>query len=638
MGTCTFVTSDLTLEEANEQLRETLGSTPHPVDTWSPTIAKIDQITQTGDESNENANKGSGCNSVKYIFAAEEVFKDIMLKETLKPAWKEAHEAGWIYIHDLGSRKINQINCCLFDLKNVMVGGFWLNGVHYTEPKTVGSAFSVGSDIIIAATQNQYGGFTVPEIDKIMGYFAEKSYNKFKKQLTEYIKDPDLLEEATLARTREDIRQGYQCLETKLNSINNSLGQVPFVTITLGLGTSYWEREVSKCILETRLEGIGAEKTTAVFPKISFLHRAEINGNPDSPNYDLKQLGIRTSIKRMYPDWLSLDDGHLKEVFDRCGEAVSGMGCRAYLSPFIHPETGKEIYLGRFNIGAVTLNLVKMGLEAKGDTEKFFQLVDKYSQIVFEIHEWTYARLAKAKGSSNPLLFTQGGAWMEVGPHDSIEPLLVAATASLGYIGLEECCQAMFGHGVVEEHDFAISVVKHLKENCEAARDQYDHLYALYSTPAESLCYKFAQQLRNQYGVLEGITDREYITNSFHVPVWQEINALDKLKAEAEFHQLATGGKISYVEFPYGVDLNVIEPVIEYAMRLGLYFGVNIVSSHCGDCHYDGDFNDECPKCASPNTTSILRACGYLAYNRIDGETRYNKGKKQEIHQRVKHC
>jgi len=604
---------------------------------WEKTIEKLMVISANGDETNENANKGSGCNSVKYIFAAEEAFKDIMLEKVLKPEWKEAHLEGYIYIHDLGSRKINQINCCLFDMANVLNGGFWLNGVHYTEPKTVQSAFSVGSDLIIAATQNQYGGFTVPEIDKIMGVYAERSYNKFKNDLYTYIKDPDLLEEAALARTREDIRQGYQCLETKLNSINNSLGQVPFVTISLGLGTGKWEREITKCVLETRLAGIGREKTTAIFPKISFLHRSEVNGVPGSPNYDLKQLGIKTSIKRMYPDWLSLDAGHLGEVYERSGEAVSGMGCRAYLSPFYHPETGKEIYNGRFNIGAVTLNLVKIALEAQGDKTVFFSLLEKYSQMVFDIHEWTYEQLSTVRGISNPLLFCQGGAWMSVEPHETIEPLLPAATASLGYIGLEECCQAMFGSGVVTNHEFALDVIKQLRYYCDAAKSTYGHLYALYSTPAESLCYKFATLLRDQYGTIPGVTDRDYITNSFHVPVWQETNAIEKLTAEAEFHQIATGGKISYVEFPYGVDENVIHPIIDYAMRLGLYFGVNIVSSHCSTCSYDGDFSDECTRCGSDDITSILRACGYLAYNRIDGETRYNKGKQEEIAERVKH-
>ena len=232
---------------------------------WEGTMEKIGDIAHNGDVTNENANKGSGANAVKYIFAAEEAFREIIFEKEFKPEWTQAHKEGYIYIHDAGDRLINQINCCLFDLGKVMRGGFWLNGVHYTEPKTASAAFSVGSDVVVAATQNQYGGFTVPEIDKIMGYYAEKAYNKFKAELYQYISDPEVLEEAAMARTREDIRQGYQGFETKLNSINNSLGQVPFVTITLGLGTGFWEREVAKCILETRLEGIGKEKTTAVF-------------------------------------------------------------------------------------------------------------------------------------------------------------------------------------------------------------------------------------------------------------------------------------------------------------------------------------------------------------------------------------
>ena len=216
---------------------------------------------------------------------------------------------------------------------------------------------------------------------------------------------------------------------------------------------------------------------------------------------------------------------------------------------------------------AVTLNLVKFALESKGDTDKFFALMKKYSDMVFDIQEFTYKRLAQATGKSNPLLFVEGGAWMSVGEDESIEPLLQAATASLGYIGLEEACQTLFGSGVIENHEFAANVVKEMKYYCNEATEKYNHLYALYSTPAESLCHKFATQLREQYGVIEGVTDRDYITNSFHVPVWQEVDALEKLSNEKEFHQIATGGKISYVEFPYGVDENVIRPIIDYSMR-----------------------------------------------------------------------
>lgn len=457
-------------------------------------------------------------------------------------------------------------------------------------------------------------GFTIPEIDTVLAKYAEKSYQSNLKFILDKFGDitnediMETLEQTAYDMTVRELEQGFQGFETKLNTISNSLGQIPFVTITFGLDTTQWGREISKAILNVRIKGIGENKSTAVFPKLSFLHRKEINGDPDSPNYDIKQLGIECSRKRLYPDWLSLDDGNLAEVYERSGQVVSGMGCRAYLSPF-WDEQGNEIYTGRSNIGAVTLNLPKIGLESKGDWNKFFDLIDKYSDIVFAIHEDYYTKISKTKGSSNPLYFCEGGAWTKVGYDEEVGKIYEASTASLGYIGIYETLKAM--NVPKEEYlKHGTKIVAYLKKLTEKATINYNHLYALYSTPAESLCYRFQKINRKDYGVIEDVTDREYITNSFHVPVWEDVSVPEKIAFEAPFHKLATGGRISYNEFVYGVDNSVLEQAINFAMENGMYYGVNVVAGTCNQCGYSGDFHDNCPKCGTHDITVVTRVCG----------------------------
>lgn len=284
--------------------------------------------------------------------------------------------------------------------------------------------------------------------------------------------------------------------------------------------------------------------------------------------------------------------------------------CRAYLSPFFHPETGEELYIGRSNIGAVTLNLVKIAIESKRDIAKFYELIDLYSTMVFDIHEDTYKKLGKIKGSTNPLTFCEGGSWMSVGYDEPIAPIIQASTASLGYIGLEETCQAMFGEGLIKHQDFGLKLVHHLKNLTERATEIYNHIYALYSTPGENLVYRFNNINRKQYGIIDKVTSREYMTNSFHLHVAEEVSVPEKILFEAPFHTIATGGRISYNEFPYGVDNNVLKQAVDFAMDNGMYYGVNVISATCGNCGHHGDFDDSCPVCGSHDITSVSRVCG----------------------------
>lgn len=414
--------------------------------------------------------------------------------------------------------------------------------------------------------------------------------------------------------------------------------QVPFVTISCGLDTSKWGRLISLIILRVRKEGLGRDKLTAIFPKISFLHRNEINGLKDSPNYDIYLEAIECSRKRLYPDYLSLNNpemNNLAKIYERSGKVVTGMGCRAYLSDYID-ENGNEIYTGRANIGAVSLNLPKIAIESNGDISKFYKLIDEYSDMVFDIHLDYYEKLAKTKGSTNPLFFVGGGAWKNVGHDETVESVIEAFTASLGYIGLEEVCHYFFKEGLRHHQDFALKIVRHLRSNVDKAKEKYGKLFALYSTPGESLIYRFNNLNREQYGIIENVTSRDYQSNSFHIHVSEDVSVPEKISLESPFHSIATGGRISYCEFPYGVDSNVLKQSIDFAMQQGLYYGVNVISATCNDCGHQGDFED-CPKCKSENVTSVSRCCGYLSFGKIKGDSRYNLGKQAEIRERIKH-
>lgn len=580
--------------------------------TFLKSYEESETVLHDGDK--ENANKDSDLNSTKQALIANNNMRGYMETFEMDKDWIEAHKQGWIHIHDLAERYLRQQNCCLFNMAGLLDGGFQLNGTVYAEPKHFDSAINVVGDVTLFASAQQYGGFTIPEIDTVLAKYAEKSYQSNLKFILDKFGDianediMETLEQAAYDMTVRELEQGFQGFETKLNTISNSLGQIPFVTITFGLDTTQWGREISKAILNVRIKGIGENKSTAVFPKLSFLHRKEINGSPESPNYDIKQLGIQCSRLRLYPDWLSLDSGNLAEVYERSNQVVSGMGCRAYLSPF-WDEQGNEIYTGRSNIGAVTLNLPKIGLESKGDWNKFFDLIDKYSDIVFAIHEDYYTKISKTKGSSNPLYFCEGGAWTKVGYDEEVGKIYEASTASLGYIGIYETLKAM---DVPKEEylKYGTKIVAYLKKLTEKATINYNHLYALYSTPAESLCYRFQKINRKDYGVIKDVTDREYITNSFHVPVWEDVSVPEKIAFEAPFHKLATGGRISYNEFVYGVDNSVLEQAINFAMEKGMYYGVNVVAGTCNQCGYSGDFHDNCPKCGTHDITVVTRVCG----------------------------
>ena len=604
---------------------------------------------------NENANKDSQVISTKSALINEMTMKKLM-RHVLNPEWIKAHDEGYIYLHDLGDLYKDTYNCNLFDLAHLMqnkqhddgIYAFCINNKKTEEPKHVSSAFDVLSSITIAVSGNQFGGFTVNHIDSTLAPYAEKSYQHYLNDAKEYgIQDA---ERYATDKTLKEIKQGVQSYTYELAQTQNALGQTPFTTISFGMDTSKWGREITRAILEDRMSPDNRD----VFPKLVFMYRSDVNGDPTSPNYDLFKLSLECSSKKLYPDYLAMEyegegEHYRRDVYERSGQTIAPMGCRAHLSPFIDPETGKDVTDGRFNIGAISLNPVKFALEARDaegnfDKEKFDQLVEKYSNMVFDIQNWRYERVGNLYGSSNPLFWCEGGAWQRIRPDQQVKDsrLLDGATASIGYTGLYEMVNAMKGsewESVTDEERKQIQAdfLNHVNKIRIERSEKDNHPYALYSTPAESLVFTWEKLLTKQYGVIPGVTDRDYLTNSFHQPVWIHSSAIDKIDYEKEFHNIARGGHISYAEFNYGVSPASLEAIVKYAMRQGMYFGVNVISSVCEKCGEHGDFLMNCDNCGSENILVVERVCGYLTYSKRSGVQAVNDGKWSEIKERVRH-
>lgn len=592
----------------------------------------------------ENANKNSDLIATKRALLSEMTMKKLVMNYELDPVLSKAHNDGDIYIHDLGDRWTRTHNCCLFDMANLLRNkpekgyAFRLNNMEYQEPKTALTALTVMGDLILSASSNQYGGFSVVEVDSIVAPYADKSYNShlayFSEKLGAGNDKYKLAKELAKEQTLNELRQGYQSIEYKLNSLSNALGQTPFVTFTFGFDTSFWGREFTKAILNTRLK-----TDNVVFPKLVMYCRKEINTNPDSPNYDLFVLANKCSRHRLYPDYLSFDSGFLAEIYERSGKCLGPMGCRSFLSFYKNPTTNEEIYTGRGNVSVISVHLVKYALESKGNWDKFYELLDKNTKLAIDANQWYHGEVSKLKGSSNPLFWVEGGAWMSVGMDESVAPIVKGFTASIGFVGMNQALRAM---GVdTSDHEssqkVAISILERMNAQINKRKDEDGILYSLYATPAESLCYTFNNIIRDQYGIIPGVSEKDYQTNSFHIDVWDHISAPEKISYEAPFHQIAQGGHIGYVELPYGVSTSSLESIIRYAMDKGMYFGINVVSAVCCNCNEHGDFIDECPNCKSKDINIITRVCGYLAVLKRNGEFRQNPGKIAETMQRVDH-
>lgn len=615
-----------------KQYREYVGYKERYKKTMGKIYDDTKRILEDGDK--ENANKDSELISTQKELVSGVVSKNIALDYELTPEQSEAHKSGAIQIHDLTDYIFNSFNCCLFDMANLLKGGFTINGIKEKEPNSIKTALTIVSDIILSASSQQFGGFTVPEIDKVLAPYVYKSIEKYKQAHMKRHPNASLVDIVKWAKedTYADLLQGFESIENRLNTINNSNGQTSFTTFSFGLGMGEAEKMVSEAILTVRMEGLGENKITAIFPKLVFFTREEVNRGVNSPNHYLYEMAIKCQMKRMYPDILSLEEGYLKEMYEKYGTPISPMGCRSFLSEWVNME-GKGVFVGRGNCGVISLNLPRYALESDGDIARFYELVDKYIDMAIDLHLYKFEKMRKQKASSNPLMFCEGGCAIRLKPDDTIEKAIKTFTWSIGYIGLDEVCRYFTGKPIQEVSEVAEEILDHIVERVDSYKEKHGLLFSLYSTPAESMCYRFLLADRERFGVVPGVTDKEYYTNSFHVQVRENITAIHKQNVEAKFFHKVPGGRIVYNEFPHTKNFEAVKQVVDHASKLGLYFGVNIQLDSCLDCNHEGEFSTgKCSKCGTDNILRVNRVCGYLGY-----KTRFNKGKDSEVDERVDH-
>jgi ribonucleoside-triphosphate reductase len=600
------------------------------------------RIMYIGDK--ENSNADSALVSTKRSLIFNQLNKELYKKFFLTVPELQAIRDGYIYIHDMSARR-DTMNCCLFDVANVLKGGFEMGNLWYNEPKSLEVAFDVIGDIVMAAASQQYGGFTVPEVDKILAPYAQKTYDK---QYNKYIEMGVSEEKASEIATKDvekDFHDGFQGWEYKFNSVASSRGDYPFITVTTGLGTEKFEKMASIVMLNVRKDGQGKKgnKKPVLFPKIVFLYDENLHGE-GKVNYDVFEAGIECSKKAMYPDWLSLSgEGYVASMYKKYGRVVSPMGCRAFLSPWYErggfepaDEDDKPIFVGRFNIGAISLHLPMIYAKAKQEGKDFYEVLDYYMEMIRGLHKRTYDYLGEMRASVNPLAYCEGGFYGgHLGFHDKIKPLLKYATASFGITALNELQEIYNGKSLVEDGEFAIEVMKYINKKVAQFKKEDGYLYALYGTPAENLCGLQVKQFRKKYGVVDKVSDKPYVSNSFHCHVSEHITPIEKQDCEKRFWDLMNGGKIQYVKYPLDYNTEAVKTLVLRAMDMGFYEGVNLSLSYCDDCGHEELNMDVCPKCGSRNLTKIDRMNGYLSYSRVKGDSRLADHKMEEIKDRV---
>ena len=607
---------------------------------------KSQSIRYIGDKS--NANTDSALVATKRSLIFNELNKELYRKFFMTRDELQACKDGYIYIHDQSAR-LDTMNCCLFDVAAVLTGGFEMGNVWYNEPKTLDTAFDVIGDIILSTAAQQYGGFTVPEMDKVLAPYAEKSYKKYKEEFIKYA-DPlwngveERAEEYAINKVRRDFDQGWQGIEYKLNTVGSSRGDYPFVTVTIGLGTQRFEKMCNISLLNVHKGGQGrpGNKKPVLFPKIVFLYDEKLHG-VGGEGEDVFEAGVACSAKTMYPDWLSMTGkGYISSMYKQYKKVISPMGCRAFLSPWyerggMYPADDKDVpvFTGRFNIGAVSLHLPMILAKARSESRDFYEVLDYYLEMIRNLHKRTYEYLGAMKASTNPLAYCEGGFYGgHLKPNERIKKLLKPMTASFGITALNELQELYNGKSITEDGEFALEVLEYINKKVSEFKEEDGWLYAIYGTPAESLCGLQVEQFRKKYGIVENVSDRPYVSNSFHCHVTEDITPIEKQDLEGRFWELCNGGKIQYVRYPIDYNVQAIKSLIRRAMDLGYYEGVNLSLAYCDDCGHQELEMDVCPKCGSKNLTKIDRMNGYLSYSRVHGDTRLNEAKMAEIAER----
>lgn len=502
-------------------------------------------------------------------------------------------------------------------------------------------------------------GFTIPRVDTILAPYAEKSHTKY---YNEYIQTScdiynrateddaklfdqeiidELADEYATEKVRREFEQGFQGWEYKFNTVGSSRGDYPFIAISFGIGTSKWESMASEMALRVRMKGQGKKgfKRPVLFPKLTFLYDENLHGEGKELEW-LFDVAIECSSKSMYPDFLSLTGkGYIPSMYKKYGKVVSLMGCRASLSPWyerggMHPadENDVPVFEGRFNMGAISLHLPMILAKSRQESKDFYEVLDYYLDLIRKLHKRTYAFLGEKKASTNPLGFTQGGfLGGTLKPDDKIKSILAPMTMSFGITALNELQRLYNGKSIAEDGEFALEVMQYINDYVNRIKEEDNILYAIYGTPAESLCGLQVEQFRKKYGIIENVSDKAYVSNSFHCHVSEDITPIQKQDLEDRFWDLFNGGKIQYCRYPIDYNTTAIKTLIRRAMDKGFYEGVNLSLAYCEDCGYQQLEMDTCPKCGSNMVTKIDRMNGYLQYSRVHGKSRSNSAKMAEI-------
>ena len=638
----------------------------------------------------ENANKDSNVYATQRDLLAGAVSKAAALN-MLPQAVANAHMKGDIHFHDADYSPFTaQSNCSLPNFWDMLANGFTLGNAPMASPKSIAIAATQITQIMKDVASSQYGGQTANRADEHLARYAKKDYEKFLEEARENIPDgmpvefarrqvenakrnePSKLhfgsreplpmdtpfhsdveeleqEREILAkiRTRKAIYDAMQTMEYQINSNRVSNGQTPFVTVGFGLGTDWFAREIQRAILLNRIRGLGKDHHTAIFPKLVFTIKHGVNCDPEDPNYDLKQLALECSTKRMYPDVVFYEN-----IVKITGSFKAPMGCRSFLQGWVNPETGKDEEDGRMNLGVVSVNIPRIALESHKDKDRFWKLFNERMEIAHQALQFRIMRCKQATPVNAPTLFRYG-AFGRLGANDNVDALFKneRATVSLGYIGLAEATAVFYGKDWIRDHgwdpegkEFALSIVKRMNELCKQWSKAEGYHYSVYSTPAESLTDRFNRMDREKFGRVEGVTDHDFYTNSFHYPVWLQPTPMEKLSYEKDFPYYASGGFINYCEYPCLQDNpKALEAVWDYAYNIGIgYLGTNTPIDHCFVCGFQGDFEptDEgfkCPECGNsdPDKCNVTkRTCGYLG-NPVQRPMVH--GRHEEIAHRVKH-
>lgn len=638
----------------------------------------------------ENANKDSNVYATQRDLLAGAVSKAAALN-MLPQVVANAHMKGDIHFHDADYSPFTaQSNCSLPNFWDMLANGFTLGNAPMASPKSIAIAATQITQIMKDVASSQYGGQTANRADEHLARYAKKDYEKFLEEARENIPDGmpvefarrqvenakrnepsklhfgsreplpmdtpfhtdvDELEQdreiLAKIRTRKAIYDAMQTMEYQINSNRVSNGQTPFVTVGFGLGTDWFAREIQRAILLNRIRGLGKDHHTAIFPKLVFTIKHGVNCEPEDPNYDLKQLALECATKRMYPDVVFYEN-----IVKITGSFKAPMGCRSFLQGWVNPETGKDEEDGRMNLGVVSVNVPRIALESHGDKDRFWKLFSERMEVAHQALQFRIMRCKQATPVNAPTLFRYG-AFGRLGANDNVDVLFKneRATVSLGYIGLAEATAVFYGKDWIRDHgwdpegkEFALSIVKRMNELCKQWSKAEGYHYSVYSTPAESLTDRFNRMDREKFGRVDGVTDHDFYTNSFHYPVWLQPTPMEKLTYEKDFPYYASGGFINYCEYPCLQDNpKALEAVWDYAYNIGIgYLGTNTPIDHCFVCGFQGDFEptDEgfkCPECGNsdPDKCNVTkRTCGYLG-NPVQRPMVH--GRHEEIAHRVKH-